>query len=28
MKVDFFRDRIFAVTPRGEVVDLPTGSTP
>jgi GTP diphosphokinase / guanosine-3',5'-bis(diphosphate) 3'-diphosphatase len=28
MKVDFFTDRIFAVTPRGDVVDLPAGSTP
>jgi len=28
MKIDFFKDRIFAVTPQGEVVDLPEGSTP
>jgi GTP pyrophosphokinase len=28
MKVDFFKDRIFALTPRGEVIDLPVGSTP
>jgi len=28
MKVDFFQDRIFAITPRGEVVDLPAGATP
>jgi GTP pyrophosphokinase len=28
MKVDFFRDRIFALTPRGEVIDLPNGATP
>ena len=28
MKVDFFKDRIFALTPKGEVVDLPDGSTP
>lgn len=28
MKVDFFADRIFAVTPRGDVIDLPAGSTP
>jgi len=28
MKVDFFRDRIFAITPRGEVIDLPAGATP
>jgi GTP diphosphokinase / guanosine-3',5'-bis(diphosphate) 3'-diphosphatase len=28
MKIDFFKDRIFAITPRGDVVDLPAGSTP
>ncbi len=28
MKIDFFQDRIFAVTPRGDVIDLPLGSTP
>ncbi len=28
MKVDFFRHRIFAITPRGEVIDLPAGATP
>ena len=28
MKVDFFKDRIFAITPRGEVIDLPVGATP
>jgi GTP pyrophosphokinase len=28
MKIDFFKDRIFVLTPRGEVVDLPAGSTP
>jgi GTP pyrophosphokinase len=28
MKVDFFRDRIFALTPQGQVIDLPVGSTP
>ncbi len=28
MKVEFFTDRIFAVTPRGDVIDLPAGSTP
>jgi GTP pyrophosphokinase len=28
MKIDFFRDRIFAITPRGEVIDLPQGATP
>jgi len=28
MKIDFFTDRIFTVTPRGDVIDLPMGSTP
>lgn len=28
MKIDFFQDRIFAVTPRGDVIDLPFGATP
>jgi GTP pyrophosphokinase len=28
MKIDFFRHRIFAVTPRGDVIDLPAGATP
>ncbi|MFA4999700.1 MAG: RelA/SpoT family protein [Parcubacteria group bacterium] len=28
MKVDFFKDRIFALTPKGEVIDLPASSTP
>ena len=28
LKIDFFRDRIFAITPRGEVIDLPLGATP
>ncbi len=28
LKVDFFRDRIFAITPKGEVIDLPQGATP
>jgi guanosine-3',5'-bis(diphosphate) 3'-pyrophosphohydrolase len=28
MKIDFFTDRIFAVTPHGDVIDLPAGSTP
>ena len=28
MKVDFFQHRIFAVTPRGDVIDLPVESTP
>ena len=26
--MDFFKDRIFAITPRGEVIDLPAGATP
>ncbi len=28
LKIDFLRDRIFAITPKGEVVDLPQGATP
>jgi len=28
LKIDFFRDRIFAITPKGEVIDLPAGATP
>lgn len=28
LKVDFFKDRVFAITPKGEVVDLPLGATP
>lgn len=28
LKVDFFKDRVFAITPKGEVVDLPASSTP
>jgi GTP pyrophosphokinase len=28
MKVDFFRDRIFALTPQGDVFDLPLHATP
>jgi GTP diphosphokinase / guanosine-3',5'-bis(diphosphate) 3'-diphosphatase len=28
MKIDFFRHRIFVITPRGEVIDLPRGATP
>ena len=28
IQVDFFSDRIFVYTPRGDVKDLPTGSTP
>lgn len=28
LKIDFFQDRIFVLTPRGEVIDLPDGATP
>jgi len=28
LKVDFFKDRIFVLTPKGEIVDLPDGATP
>lgn len=28
LKIDFLKDRIFAVTPKGEVIDLPFGATP
>ena len=28
LKIDLFHDRIFVFTPRGEVIDLPEGSTP
>ncbi len=28
MKIDFFKDRIFAITPKGDVIDLPAGATP
>ena len=28
LKIDFLKDRIFAVTPKGGVIDLPSGSTP
>jgi len=28
LKIDFFTDRIFAITPKGEVIDLPLGATP
>jgi GTP pyrophosphokinase len=28
MKVEFFKDRIFVMTPRGDVIDLPQGATP
>ena len=28
LKIDFFKDRIFVITPKGEVIDLPAGATP
>lgn len=28
MKIDFFKDRIFVITPKGKIIDLPDGSTP
>lgn len=28
LKIDFFKDRIFVFTPKGEVLDLPEGATP
>lgn len=28
LKIDFFKNRIFALTPKGEVKDLPEGATP
>ncbi len=28
LKIDFFKDRVFGITPKGEVIDLPAGSTP
>lgn len=28
LKIDFFRDRILALTPKGEVIDLPAAATP
>lgn len=28
MKIDFFTDRIFTLTPKGEAIDLPVGATP
>ena len=28
LKIDFFKDRIFVFTPKGEVLDLPDGATP
>lgn len=28
LKIDFFKDRILVLTPKGEVIDLPVGATP
>jgi GTP pyrophosphokinase len=28
MKIDFFKDRIFVISPKGDVFDLPAGATP
>lgn len=28
LKIDFFKDRVFALTPKGDVIDLPEGATP
>jgi GTP pyrophosphokinase len=28
LKIDFFRDRIFVFTPKGDIIDLPEGATP
>ncbi len=28
MKIDFFKDRIYVITPQGDVIDLPAGATP
>ncbi|MBU4348272.1 RelA/SpoT family protein [Patescibacteria group bacterium] len=28
LKIDFFKDRIFVITPKGRVIDLPADSTP
>jgi GTP pyrophosphokinase len=28
MKTDVFKDRVYAVTPKGDVIDLPAGATP
>lgn len=28
LKIDFFKHRVFAITPKGEVIDLPAESTP
>lgn len=28
LRIDFFKDRIFSITPKGKVIDLPAGATP
>jgi GTP pyrophosphokinase len=28
LKIDFFKDRIFVLTPKGDIIDLPEGATP
>ena len=28
LKIDFLKDRIFVITPKGEIIDLPVGATP
>jgi len=28
LKIDFFQDRIFVLTPKGDIIDLPEGATP
>ncbi len=28
LKIDFFKDRIFTITPKGKIIDLPDGATP
>ncbi|MFC1756572.1 RelA/SpoT family protein [Patescibacteria group bacterium] len=28
LKIDFFKDRVFVLTPRGDIIDLPEGATP
>jgi GTP pyrophosphokinase len=28
LKIDFFQDRVFVLTPKGDVIDLPEGATP
>jgi GTP pyrophosphokinase len=28
LKIDFFKDRIFVLTPKGDIIDLPKGATP